>query len=92
VFRGVIVQAVTPEEFRGRVNAADYLVGAGAGQIGSLESGVLGSLTTPEISALAGGVATILGTVALGAALPGFRRYRDQSAEANRDRPSVSVS
>jgi MFS family permease len=92
VFRGVIVQAVTPEEFRGRVNAADYLVGAGAGQIGSLESGVLGSLTTPEISALAGGVATILGTVALGAALPGFRRYHDQPAEAGRGRPPVGVS
>jgi MFS family permease len=81
VFRGVIVQAVTPEEFRGRVNAADYLVGAGVGQIGSLESGVVGSLTTPETSALAGGVVTILGTVALGAALPGFRRYRDWPAE-----------
>ena len=92
VFRGVIVQAATPEEFRGRVNAADYLVGAGAGQIGSLESGVVGSLTTPEISALAGGVATILGTIALGAALPGFRRYRDQPAEADRDRPPVGVS
>jgi MFS family permease len=92
VFRGVIVQAVTPEEFRGRVNAADYLVGAGAGQIGSLESGVVGSLTTPEISALAGGVVTILGTIALGAALPGFRRYRDQPAEADRGRPPVGVS
>ena len=29
VFRGVIVQAVTPDELRGRVKAADYVVGAG---------------------------------------------------------------
>jgi len=81
VFRGVIVQAVTPEEFRGRVNAADYVVGAGGGQLGSLESGLVGSLATPEISALTGGVATILGAVMIGAALPGFRRHREALAE-----------
>jgi len=77
VFRGVIVQAVTPDEFRGRVNAADYVVGAGGGQLGSLEAGLVGSLTTPVISALSGGLLTIAGAVAIGAALPGFRRYRD---------------
>jgi MFS family permease len=76
VFRGVIVQTVTPEELRGRVNAADYVVGAGGGQLGSLESGVLGSLTSPAISALTGGLLTIVAALALGAALPGFRRYR----------------
>jgi MFS family permease len=77
VFRGVIVQAVTPEEFRGRVNAADYVVAAGGGQLGSLEAGLVGSLTTPVISALSGGLATIAGAVAIGVALPGFRRYRE---------------
>jgi len=76
VFRQVIVQTVTPESFRGRVNAADYVVGAGGGQLGSLESGVLGSLTSPMISALSGGLLTIAAALALGAALPGFRRYR----------------
>ena len=74
--RQVIVQTVTPVEFRGRVNAADYVVGAGGGQLGSLESGVLGSLTSPAISALSGGLLTIAAALALGAALPGFRRYR----------------
>lgn len=82
VFRGVIVQAVTPEEFRGRVNAADYVVGAGGGQLGSLEPGLVGSLATPEISGLTGGVATIFGAVVIGASLPAFRRYREASAEA----------
>jgi MFS family permease len=76
VFRQVIVQTVTPAEFRGRVNAADYVVGAGGGQLGSLESGVLGALTSPMISALSGGLLTIAAALALGAALPGFRRYR----------------
>jgi MFS family permease len=76
VVRGMIVQAATPDEFRGRVNAADFLVGAGGGELGSLEAGLVGSLTTPVISALSGGLLTIAGVLVIGAALPGFRRYR----------------
>ena len=76
VVRGIIVQQVTPDAFRGRVNAADFLVGAGGGELGSLEAGLVGSWTTPVISALSGGLLTIAGAVAIGAALPGFRRYQ----------------
>jgi MFS family permease len=81
VFRGTIVQAVTPEEFRGRVTAADYVVGAGGGQVGSLESGALGSLTSPAVSALSGGLVTVAGAVVIGLALPAFARYRYRPAE-----------
>jgi MFS family permease len=77
IFRGIIVQRVTPEEFRGRVNAADFAVGAGGGQLGSLESGVLGAVTSPEISALAGGLLTIVGALVLAGVIPAFRRYQD---------------
>jgi MFS family permease len=76
VFRGTIVQTVTPDQFRGRVLAADYVVGAGGGQLGSLEAGALGSLTSPVISALSGGLVTIAGAVVIGFALPAFTRYR----------------
>jgi MFS family permease len=76
VFRGTIVQQATPDALRGRVTAADYVVGAGGSQLGNLEAGVLGSLSTPVTSALAGGLATIAGTVVIGLALPGFFRYR----------------
>jgi MFS family permease len=75
VVRGTIVATVTPRELRGRVMAADFVVGAGGGQLGSLEAGALGSLTSPTISALSGGLVTVLGAVAIGAALPAFRRY-----------------
>jgi MFS family permease len=75
VVRGIIVQESTPDEFRGRVNAADFLVGAGGSQLGSLEAGLVGSWTTPVISALSGGLLTVFGVLAIGAALPGFRRY-----------------
>jgi MFS family permease len=76
VFRGAIVATITPDQLRGRVMAADYVIGAGGGQLGNLEAGALGSLTSPVISALSGGLATIAGAVVIGLALPAFTRYR----------------
>jgi hypothetical protein len=76
VFRGAIVAAVTPDQLRGRVMAADYVIGTGGGQIGGLEAGALGSLTSPVVSALTGGLVTIAGAVVIGLALPVFTRYR----------------
>ena len=78
VFRGAIVNTMTPDQLRGRVLAADYVVGAGGPQLGNLEAGALGSLTSPTISALTGGLLTVAGTVIIGLALPAFTRYRRQ--------------
>jgi MFS family permease len=78
VFRGAIVNTITPDQLRGRVLAADYVVGAGGPQLGNLEAGALGSLTSPTISALTGGLLTVAGTVVIGLALPAFTRYRRQ--------------
>jgi MFS family permease len=75
VFRGTIVTATTPDQLRGRILAADYVVGAGGGQLGNLEAGALGSLTSPTISALAGGLITIAGSIVIGLTLPVFSRY-----------------
>ena len=82
VVRSTIVQEATPDEFRGRVNAADFLVGAGGSELGSLEAGLVGSLTTPVISALSGGLLTIAGAATIGVALPAFRRYRSPGPAA----------
>jgi MFS family permease len=81
VFRGSIVAAVTPDRLRGRVMAADYVVSAGGGQLGNLEAGALGSLTSPAVSALSGGLVTIAGAVVIGVALPAFTRYRRRPEE-----------
>jgi MFS family permease len=78
MFRGIIVQRVTPPELLGRVNAADYVVGAGGGQLGSLESGLVGAVTSAEVSALLGGLLTVAGAVAIAGWIPAFRRYRDE--------------
>jgi MFS family permease len=76
VFRGAIVQQTTPDEYRGRVTAADYVVAAGGGSLGNLEAGALGSLTSPVISALSGGLITVAVAAVIGLALPAFAGYR----------------
>ena len=81
VFRSAIVQTITPERFRGRVLAADYVVGAGGGEIGNLEAGAVGSLASPTIGALSGGLATMAGVIVISAALPAFAAYRRQTAD-----------
>ena len=84
VLRGLIVQAVTTDALRGRLTSAEYVIGVGGDSLGSLESGALGSLTSPVISALAGGLACLAVSVALGLALPAFARYRPESVPARR--------
>jgi MFS family permease len=88
VFRVAILQDVTPDHLRGRVMAVDYVVGAGGGQAGNLESGALAALTTPTISALAGGLITVAGSLVIALALPAYARYR----RAPHDTPAQPIS
>jgi len=94
VFRGAIVAAVTPDRLRGRVMAADYVVGAGGGQLGNLEAGAVAAVTSPVISALVGGLATVAAALVIGLALPAFTRYRSEPDAAARTghRPASAVA
>jgi hypothetical protein len=76
VFRTTIVQTATPDNYRGRVGAAEFVVGAAAPQVGNFRAGVLGSLTTPGLSATIGGLSSLAGAAALALAVPALRRYR----------------
>jgi MFS family permease len=90
VLRSIIVQAVTTDALRGRLTAAEYVIGIGGDSLGRLESGALGSLTTPVVAALAGGLATVAISGVIGITLPGFARYRLRSPGATDDRPRTS--
>jgi MFS family permease len=92
VFRGAIVTALSPDRLRGRVMAADYVIGAGGGQLGNLEAGALGSLTSPTISALAGGLVTIAGAIVIALALPAFTRYRRPPHEPAQGSPQAAAA
>jgi MFS family permease len=91
VFRGAIVTAATPDQLLGRVMAADYVIGAGGGQLGNLEAGALGSLTSPAISAVAGGLVTIAGAVVIALAMPAFTRYRRPPHQPARTSPQAAA-
>jgi predicted lipid-binding transport protein (Tim44 family) len=88
VFRGTIVQQTTPDEFRARVTATDYVVGVSGGQLGNLEAGALASVTSPVISAFSGGLVTVVGAVVIGLALPAFARYRSLGHGGGEPAPS----
>jgi transmembrane secretion effector len=90
VFRSSIVQSVTPNAFRGRVLAADYVVGAGGGELGNLEAGAVGSLASPTIGALSGGLATIAGSAVIALVLPAFARYQRREEPVD-DQPDQAV-
>jgi MFS family permease len=91
VFRGAIVTAATPDQLLGRVMAADYVIGAGGGQLGNLEAGALGSLTSPTISAVTGGLVTIAGAVVIALAMPAFTRYRRPPHQPARASPQAAA-
>lgn len=80
VFRGTIVQTATPDRLRGRVGAADYVVGLAGPHLGNVRAGVVGSLTSPAVSALSGGVATVVGASLVAVAVPALARYDARSA------------
>jgi MFS family permease len=75
IFRGSVVQAITPDRLRGRVTAVDYVVGVGVPRLGNFEAGAVASLTSPAISAVSGGLATMAGAVAIRLAFPAMARY-----------------
>ncbi|MGN6245191.1 MAG: MFS transporter [Motilibacteraceae bacterium] len=83
VVRSLLVQRVVSEEVRGRVTAVDFVVGAGGPQLGNVRAGVVGSLTTPSLSALGGGIATVVGAGLLALAFPALVRYDTRAADVS---------
>lgn len=80
VLRTTIVQLATPDGYRGRVSAVNYVVGAVCPQLGNARAGAVASLTGPRISAVSGGLACVAGSALLGLSLPALVRYRADTA------------
>jgi len=75
VVRGTLLQVLTPDRLRGRVNSVGFVVGAGGPSLGDVEAGALAALTSPAVSAFTGGVASLVGVGVLGLALPAVWNY-----------------
>jgi MFS family permease len=76
VFRTALVQTSTPDRYRGRVSAAEFVVGVGAPELGNFRGGLIGSLTGPGSSAVIGGLSSLAASAVLAVAVPELRRYR----------------
>jgi len=74
VARGALVQQVAPEAQRGRISAAEQVVGLGGPQLGSFRAGLVASGTSATTAALLGGITCVLGVTAFGLATPALRR------------------
>ncbi|HVX09376.1 MFS transporter [Humibacter sp.] len=85
VSRGTIVQRATPDALRGRMNALDFLVGAGGPSLGDLRAGLVASATSGAISAVSGGLACVIGAGVIGAAIPSLRSWRADASTRERD-------
>ena len=75
VFRSTILQAATPDEFRGRLQGIFTVVVAGGPRLGDVESGTVAALFGETFSVVSGGIACIVVTAALVAAVPTFLNY-----------------
>jgi hypothetical protein len=75
VLRSTIVQTAVSEAFRSRISALQMAVVEGGPRLGDLESGAFASAVSTQFSVVFGGIACVVGALALAAVLPGFRRY-----------------
>ena len=75
IFRNTILQAATPDEYRGRLQGIFTVVVAGGPRAGDVEAGGVAAVFGETISVVSGGLACILGTVLLLPAFPAFLRY-----------------
>jgi MFS family permease len=80
VFRSTILQMTVPDDLRGRMSAVHILVVSGGPRLGDFEAGLVAAATSPTISVVSGGLACIVGVVALAIAVPEFARYRHGDA------------
>ena len=75
IFRTSILQTAVEEPYRGRLDGIGMAVWATGPAIGSVESGIVASLTNVPFSVVSGGVLCILGVGLIRLRNPGFDRY-----------------
>ncbi len=85
VFRGTIWGQTIPDRLRGRLAGVEMLSYSIGPTLGNVESGFAARFFGVGGSIVTGGVACVVGVVALAAALPAFRRYDGREGVARRD-------
>jgi len=81
VFRNTILQLVVPDALRGRLSAVHTAVVGGGPSLGDLEAGAVASVTSVRFSVVSGGVACVIGALAIARFMPDLWSYRDEAVE-----------
>jgi hypothetical protein len=76
IFRGSIIQLTAPDDMRGRMGGMHTAVVASGPRLGDLEAGLVAELTSIRFSVVSGGIACILGALAIAKWAPEFVNYR----------------
>lgn len=79
VIRNTLTQLLTPDEMRGRVSALNHLFIGTSNELGGFESGVVAGFFGAVVSAVSGGVGTILVVLAVARLWPELREYSAHS-------------
>lgn len=75
VFRSTILQAATPDEYRGRLQGIFTVVVAGGPRLGDVEAGAVAALAGETFSVVSGGIACVVLALGLSRAKPSFKHY-----------------
>ena len=75
VLRSAILMQTAPDELRGRLSGIELAQVASAPALGNLEAGVVASVTSLRFSVVSGGLACIVGIVAIGVLIPALVRH-----------------
>src|SRR5713101_2996302 len=76
ILRGLVLQLITPDEYRGRTSGVNGMFVIGGPMLGQFESGLVASIFSPEIAVISGGLACIVATVVIVALVPGLLRVK----------------
>jgi MFS family permease len=89
VIRGILIQLVTPNEMRGRVNAVDMIFIGTSNELGGFESGATAKALGTVAAVVVGGVCAIAVTAACAALFPELRKLDElPQAESVREIPA----
>jgi MFS family permease len=75
IFRNTILQVATPDSLRGRLQGVFIVVVTGGPRFGDVEAGTAASIAGTEFAVVSGGVACLVGLVALAAKYRSFATY-----------------
>jgi len=82
VSRGTITQLSTPDALRGRVAAAEQIVGQAGPDIGNLRAGLIAHATSGVAALISGGLLCIAAVTVIAATTPELRRFTPATPQA----------